>query len=154
MRRVMRPLLFALFALTLGGSSALAANMSMPPLPPQPKVHPAGIPANFMLVSPCIPGMGEHWANLKAGVHGTQIYGTYKGKPIFTEIMLTQKDFATGKSFTDTLKPLPGYAIDHVDIEFLPHGHPGMTYPHYDIHGYYVPHSVHTKFCPGPMPRM
>ena len=34
-----------------------------PPLPPQPKVRPAGIPAGALLVSPCVKGMGEHWAN-------------------------------------------------------------------------------------------
>ena len=121
----------------------------MPQLPPQPKVHPAGIPANFMMVSPCIVGMGEHWADLKAGTHAATIYGTANGKPVFTELMLTPKDFAAGKSFRDVLKPLPGYQIDHVDIEYLVHGHPGMPIPHYDIHGYYVPHAVHAKFCPG-----
>src|SRR5215469_72743 len=146
MTRLIRSLLFAFVAVASASALAVAAPPAgMPQLPPQPKVRPAGIPANFMLVSPCIPGMGEHWANLKAGVHAQTIYGSYKGKPVFTEIMLTPKDFAQGKSFTDTLKRLPGYAIDHVDIEYLAHGHPGMPYAHYDIHGYYVPHSVHAK---------
>ena len=144
-----------LASLLLGFSSGAAQGASMPAmhLPPQPKVHPAGIPANYVLVSPCIPGMGEHWGDHKKGAHATTIYGTYKGKPVFTELMLTQKDFASGRSFTNVLKPLPGYAIDHVDIEFLPHGHPGMPFAHYDIHGYYVPHSAHLAFCPGPMPK-
>jgi len=119
-----------------------------PQLPPQPKVHPAGIPASFVMVSPCIPGMGAHWANPKTGLHATTIYGTYEGKPVFTEIMLLPQDFAAGKSFEDVLVPLPGYHIDHVDIEYLPHGHPGMPFAHYDIHGYYVSHAAHEKFCP------
>lgn len=142
-------------SLLLGFSSGTAQAAPMPAmqLPPQPKVHPAGIPANYVLVSPCIPGMGEHWADFKRGAHATTIYGTYKGKPVFTELMLTQKDFASGRSFTNVLKPLPGYAIDHVDIEFLPHGHPGMPFAHYDIHGYYASHSAHLAFCPGPMPK-
>lgn len=146
MRKGTLATLAAWFALS---SVALAA--APPPamqLPPQPKVHPAGIPANFMMVSPCVAGMGEHWANLKLGPHATTIYGTYQGKPIFTEIMLLPKDFAQGKSFLNVVRPLPGYQIDHVDIEYLPHGHPGMGYAHYDIHGYYVPHAVHVKYCP------
>jgi hypothetical protein len=143
--------LAALAWLLLSFASATAAGppAGMPPLPPQPKVHPAGIPANYMMVSPCIATMGEHWANLKADLHGSTIYGTYQGKPVFTEIMLLPKDFAQGKSFVNVLKPLSGYQIDHVDIEYLPHGHPGMAFAHYDIHGYYVPHAVHEKFCPG-----
>ena len=132
------------------GAVSQAASPPAPmQLPPQPKVHPAALPAEFMLVSPCIPGMGEHWANLKKPLHASTIYGTYQGKPVFTEIMLLQADFASGRNFTDTLKPLPGYKIDHVDIEFLPHGHPGMPYPHYDIHGYYVSHAAHAKYCAG-----
>lgn len=151
MIRLLLPAVLAFFIVIPAGVSAQAPPAGMPALPPQPKVHPAGIPATYMMVSPCIPGMGEHWVNLKTGPHATPIYGTYDGKPVFTEIMLTPKDFAAGKSFTNVLKPLPGYAIDHVDIEYLAHGHPGMTYAHYDIHGYYVPHSVHTKYCPGSM---
>jgi hypothetical protein len=135
------------FAATFACTMLRASAIDMPDLPPQPKVHPAGIPANYSLVSPCVPTMGEHWANPKSSPDGTTIYGTYKGKPVFTEIMLTPKDFAAGKSYLDVLKPLPGYAIDHVDIQYLPHGHPGMPYAHYDIHGYYVPHKVHEKFC-------
>ncbi len=121
---------------------------ALPPgLPPQPKVHPAGIPAGAVLVSPCVAGMGEHWANLKNLPLGP-IYGTYQGKPVFTEIMISQKAFAAGTSYVNMLKPLPGYKIDHVDIEYLPYGHEGYNIPHYDVHGYYVPHAVHEKFCP------
>ncbi len=105
-----------------------------------------------MMVSPCIVGMGEHWGNLKTGLHATTIFGTYKGNPVFTEIMLLPTDFSRGKSFQDILKPLPGYRIDHVDIEYLRHGHPGMPYAHYDIHGYYVSHKAHQTFCPGGVP--
>jgi hypothetical protein len=136
----------AMLFLSLTNVSAAAPDGTQ--LPPQPKVRPAGIPANFMMVSPCIPGMGEHWANPKLGLHATTIYGTYEGKPVFTEIMLLPQDFASGKSFTDVLIPLAGYHIDHVDIEYLAHGHPGMPYAHYDIHGYYVSHAAHEKFCP------
>lgn len=128
--------------------TTLAAAAAPPPgLPPQPKVHPAGIPADALLVSPCVRGMGEHWANPKNLPLGP-IYGTYQGKPVFTEIMIDKKAFASGKSFEDMLKPIPGYKIDHVDVDYVPYGHAGYPIPHYDVHAYYVPHSVHEAFCP------
>lgn len=111
---------------------------------------PGAIPAGYEHVSPCIPTMGEHWANPATIATGGAIYGTYEGKPVFTEIMLTPKDLAAGKSWDQVLKPLPGYQINHVDIDFEPHGHPGMMFPHYDIHAYYVSHATHMAFCGGP----
>lgn len=135
--------------------AALFASAAFPALaqqlPPQPKVHPAGVPKDALLVSPCIVGMGEHWANPKTLPVGP-IYGIYNGKPVFTEIMIDQKDFAAGKSFMDMLKPLPGYRIDHVDVEFEPKGHEGYPIPHYDVHAYYVKHDVHMAFCPNGIP--
>lgn len=95
--------------------------------------------------------MGEHWANPKNLPFGP-IYGVYKGKVVFTEVMIDQKLFAQGKGWRDVLKPLPGYKIDHVDIAFNPHGHEGYPIPHYDIHAYYVPHSVHMAYCPKGIP--
>ena len=105
------------------------------------------MPADALLVSPCVRGMGEHWANPKNLPLGP-IYGTYRGKPVFSEIMIDKKAFAAGKSYLDLLKPLPGYTIDHVDVEFVPYGHAGYPIPHYDLHAYYVPHAVHEAFCP------
>jgi len=46
-------------------AAILPATAQQPQLPPQPKVHPAGIPKDALLFSPCIVGMGEHWANPK-----------------------------------------------------------------------------------------
>lgn len=141
---------FMLLALTIALTStaiATAGSNGPPPLPPQPKVHPAGIPADALLVSPCVRGMGEHWANPKNLPLGP-IYGTYQGKPVFTEIMIDKKAFAAGRSYVDLLKPLPGYKIDHVDVDYVPYGHAGYPIPHYDLHAYYVPHAVHEAFCP------
>lgn len=130
-----------------GAAAAAAAPPAMPPLPPQPKVRPAGIPADALLVSPCVKGMGEHWANPKNLPFGP-IYGTYDGKPVFSEVMIDKRSFASGKSFVDVLKPLPGYKIDHVDIEYVPYGHAGYPIPHYDVHAYYVAHPQHQAYCP------
>ncbi len=142
---------FSLFATVILPNVGAAAP---PPLPPQPKVHPAGVPADAVLVSPCVVGMGEHWANLKNLPLGP-IYGVYNGKPVFTEIMVDQKAFAAGKSWDKMLAPLPGYKIDHVDIDFVPYGHAGYPIKHYDIHAYYVGHDTHGAFCPNgeAMPR-
>lgn len=135
-------------ALALASSLAAVAAAAGPPgLPPQPKVRPAGIPADALLVSPCVKGMGEHWANLKNLPFGP-IYGVYQGKPVFSEVMIDQKSFAAGKTYLDVLRPLPGYKIDHVDIEFVPYGHAGYAIPHYDVHAYYVAHPVHVAYCP------
>ncbi len=134
----------AVMLLTIG-VRAEGANPMMPANQPAPQP----IPAGYVQVSPCIPTMGFHYANPKAPLAGSTIYGGYEGKPVFTEVMLLPKDFAAGKNWDDVLKPLPGYAIDHVDIDYLPHGHPGMPFAHYDLHAWYVKHVVHMQYCGG-----
>ncbi len=119
-------------------------------LPPQPKVRPAGIPAGAMMLSPCIRGMGDHWGNPKDMPLGP-IYGTYQGKPIFSEIMVTRAQLDKGISYYN-LRPLPGYKIDHVNLEWHPKGHPGFEVPHYDIHAYYIPHPAQLNICPNGLP--
>jgi hypothetical protein len=119
-------------------------------LPPQPKVHPAGIPKDAVLVSPCIATMGEHWVNLKNAPLGP-IYGTWNGKPVFTEIMVSVKQLQQGFSYAN-IRALPGYTIDHVDFAFEPHGHAGFPVPHYDVHAYYVSPAEQAKICPNGIP--
>jgi hypothetical protein len=118
-------------------------------LPPQPSVRPAGIPSDYVLASRCIATMGEHWVDLKS--MGSPIYGTWNGKPIFTEIMVPLTQLQRGFSYAD-LRALPGYAIDHVDFEFEPHGHAGMPVPHYDLHAYYVTAAEQAMICPNGLP--
>lgn len=133
---------FLMFTAAVQAASDSPMMMKGAP-PPKP------IPASYVQVSPCIPTMGTHYANPKMPAAGSTIYGVYEGKPVFTEVMLLPKDFASGKSWDDVLKPLPGYAINHVDIEYLPHGHPGMMFAHYDLHAYYVSHAAHMDYCGG-----
>jgi len=92
------------------GAAYAADQMQMPKGAPPPKP----IPRQYVQVSPCIPTMGEHYANPK--VPDAPIYGVYQGKPVFTEIMVLPKDLAAGKSWNNVLQPLPGYQINHVDI--------------------------------------
>jgi hypothetical protein len=133
--------------LLLAGVAALAGAAPLPPgLPPQPKVHPAGIPQDAVMVSPCIASMGEHWANPRDLPTGP-IYGVWQNKPVFTEIMVTVKQLQDGFSYAD-IHALPGYTIDHIDFAFEPHGHPGLPVPHYDLHAYYVSPAVEATICP------
>jgi hypothetical protein len=108
--------------------------------------HPAGMPGDVVGIGGCIPTMGYHYANPKDFPFGP-IYGWYNGKVTFTEIMVDQKLFASGKSWDSVLQPLPGHRIDHVDVWFEAHGHPGYTIPHYDIHAWYIPASQYMYFC-------
>ena len=139
-------LLMVVFALSLTVAPAAAAPGGMQmQLPPQPKVRPAGMPAGYVMVSPCVPAMGEHWANPKD--MKAPIYGTYHGKVVFSEIMVPKSEFDKGFNYLN-LRALPGHTIQHVDIEYEPHGHEGMPIPHYDIHAYYVSHATHMAYCP------
>ncbi|MBV8344528.1 MAG: hypothetical protein JO190_05980 [Candidatus Eremiobacteraeota bacterium] len=138
------------FVLAVAGMPAFSGAAPAPGLPPQPAVHPAGIPADAMLVSPCIATMGEHWANLKDLPLGP-IYGVWQGKPVFTEIMVSQAQLRTGFSYAN-IHALPGYTIDHIDVSFEPNGHEGYPIPHYDIHAYYVSPAVQATICPNGIP--
>lgn len=94
--------------------------------------------------------MGEHWADPKVGPTGL-IYGTYQGKVIFSEIMVPKAQLDKGFSYYN-LKALPGYTIDHVNLEYHPRGHEGMPIPHYDVHAYYISHAAQLKICPRGVP--
>jgi hypothetical protein len=132
-----------IFTCVLLAAPVFAAASEM--LPPQPNVRPAGMPTGYVMISPCIPSMGEHWANPEKPE--APIYGSYEGKVVFSEIMIPKAQFVKGFNYRD-LMALPGHAINHVDIEYEPQGHPGMPIPHYDIHAYYVSHDAHQTYCP------
>lgn len=145
-----RLIAFCALSLALFGSARASASADAPMLPPQPAVHPAGIPADAVLVSPCIATMGEHWATLKNLPLGP-IYGVWNGKPVFTEIMVSAKQLQQGFSYAD-LRALSGYTIDHIDVNYEPNGHPGFSIAHYDIHAYYVSPAIQATICPNGIP--
>ncbi|GAC1511057.1 MAG: hypothetical protein NVS1B6_17710 [Steroidobacteraceae bacterium] len=147
---MIKNLIAALLLCLAMSSLAMAANAPAMQLPPQPKVRPAGMPAGAVMVSPCIAQMGEHWGVLKTMPLGP-IYGTWHGKVIFSEIMVTKAQLDKGFSYYN-LRPLPGQTINHVDLEYHPKGHPGLMVPHYDIHAYYIPHEAEKSICPNGIP--
>ena len=110
------------------------------------KIQPSAMPADTVPFEGCIPAMGYHYARAKDAPFGP-FYGYYNGRAVFTEVMIAKAALLRGTSWDDLLKPLPGYHIDHVDVWYEPFGHPGYRTPHYDIHAWYVPHTVHMKFC-------
>lgn len=145
-----KPLSLLAMAVGLCTAAALAAPpMPAMQLPPQPKTRPAGMPQQYVMVSPCIQGMGEHWANPKDLT--APIYGTYEGKVIFSEIMIPLSQLNKGFNYPN-LTALPGHSIDHVSIEYHPKGHEGMTIPHYDFHAYYVAYDQQKAICPNGAP--
>ena len=140
-----------LFGIFAAGLLTTAMAVAAPPdggmqLPPQPAVRPAGIPAGAVMVSPCVATMGEHWVNLKDAPLGP-IYGTWNGKPVFTEIMVSVKQLQEGFSYAN-VHALPGYTIDHIDFKFEPKGHAGFPVPHYDLHAYYVSPALKHRSVP------
>lgn len=106
-----------------------------------------GLPEGTIRLTPCVAGMGEHWANPEDMPHGP-IYGVHDGEPVFVEIMPSQEAFENGETWTNVLQPIEGYEIDHVDIEFVEGGHEGYEVNHYDIHAYFLSHEAHLEICP------
>ena len=98
------------------------------------------LPEGVIQVSPAIPGMGEHWADPKTLPLGP-IYCVIEGRVTCMEYMISQQDFADGKSF-ENLRPWfkgPNQpAVHHMEFNFEPQGHEGFEVPHYDIHMYFV----------------
>jgi hypothetical protein len=158
MRLFFPKVLVACATVALFASAAQAGTSAQPPLPPgmtqaeykmmmtPGPAHPAGLPDNVVPFNGCIPTMGYHYAAPGKFPLGP-VYGWYNGQPTFTEIMVPKAAFEKGTNWDEVLRPLPGHEIDHVDIWYEAHGHPGYMVPHYDIHAWYVPHSVHMRFC-------
>ncbi len=107
-----------------------------------------GLPEGVIQLTPCVPTMGEHWADPKKMPLGP-IYGVMGDQVTFVELMPAQADFAEGTSWHEVLVPPSGQTIHHVDFDYLPQGHEGYEVPHYDLHAYFVPHDEHMAFCPG-----
>jgi len=102
----------------------------------------SGLPPGLVQLSPHVPGMGEHWADPRDLPLGP-VYCVMEGRVTCMEFMLAQKDLLEGKSFEELrpwpVKEAPQPAMDHMEFNFMPKGHPGFEAPHYDVHMYFVP---------------
>jgi len=89
-------------------------------------------------ISPVVPKMGEHWANPKDLPLGP-IYCVHEGKIVCLEFMISQEDFAAGKSWLTLASMVQGLpTLNHLSIGFEPNGHEGFTVPHYDLHMFFI----------------
>jgi hypothetical protein len=72
--------------------------------PEEKSVYVLILPQGTVQLDPVvIPAMGEHWGN-PIDMPTGPIYGVFEGKLVFIEYMISQKDFAEGKSYVN----LPG----------------------------------------------
>ncbi len=105
------------------------------------------LPADVVKISGIVPAMGEHWANPSTLPLGP-IYCVHEGKIVCLEFMISQEDFAAGKSWP-TLAGMAGLpTVNHTNIGFEPHGHEGFEVPHYDIHMFFLPPEDVAKIQP------
>ncbi len=101
-------------------------------------------------LTPSIPGMGQHWANLDDMPLGP-IYLVHKEEVIGVEFMYTQDMLGEVKIPTpegeEIFYELANLEIDHpvnhMDVGFMPEGHEGFAGPHWDIHSYFISHAEH-----------
>ena len=142
MDRTMAAALGLLWLVAAAGPAAAAQSAGGrvdPALAGLPTV--ARLPPGTVQISPVVPGMGEHWANPKNLPLGP-IYCVIQQRIVCAEFMISQKDFAKGKSFPVLEAPLrKGHRLpplNHLDVGFEPHGHAGFEVPHYDLHMYFI----------------
>jgi hypothetical protein len=117
--------------------SPVVASLRQPTTTPVAWVAPEGV----VQITPCVPLMGEHWAN-PADLPMGPIFTVYEGRLMSIEYMPTQADLMDGKSWNDLTFRYLGQQlpIDHVDVDFQPRGHEGLEVPHYDMHFFLVRH--------------
>lgn len=136
MKTLFRTALAAAATLLLASASHAGSAGAELSRMPKAKLLPSGV----VQLSPFIPGMGEHWANPKSLPFGP-IYCVSGGRIVCMEYMVSQQDFASGKSF-EKLMPwfagAPQPAIHHMEFNFNPKGHAGYEVPHYDVHMFFV----------------
>lgn len=113
---------------------ALGGSVWGGPLRPNRKI-PA--PVGFAQVGPCVTAMGIPYARKGEWPLGPILGYDEKGKLVFVEYMVDQKEFQEGVSW-EALPGVAGRAINHIDISFMPEGHPGHEVSHYDIHLYVI----------------
>jgi hypothetical protein len=114
------------------------------------------LPGDAQRLSELVPSMGEHWANPENMPIGP-IYLVHDGEVIGIEYMFTvglmkeaHINTPEGEIVFKHLPDLPvdGW-VDHVEIEYMSHGHEGFDVPHFDVHLYFItPEERQKKLVP------
>lgn len=125
-------------AATVAAAPAVASVVQAEPQPIAWKP-----PPGVVKLSECVPYMGEHWARQEDWPLGP-IYTVDHGRLIAIEYMPSREALTNGQSWDHLTfryqdRPL---AIDHANIDLMPHGHEGYEVPHYDMHFYVVTREV------------
>ncbi len=103
------------------------------------------LPKGAVRLPDCVPAMGYH-AFVPKDMPFGPIYGVWKDNLVFTEYMVRLEEMQAGK-LTNLISRTG--RIDHVDVEWVPSGHPGFEVPHFDVHLWNVSHKEHMAFaCP------
>ncbi len=119
-------------ALIMGSSLPAWAQNTRDSLPDA-----SSVPEGTIQLSGVVPAMGEHWGKA-ADMPVGPIYCVHQGRIVCLEFMLSQEDFAAGKSWP-VLTGMEGLPpVIHTSIAFEPEGHEGYEIPHYDIHMYFL----------------
>lgn len=111
------------------------------------------LPPEYQQLTPVIPGMGSHWANLADMPLGPILLLTEDSKILgveymYSEDMLEDVTIQTpeGPEYFKALSglkiSLPELGIEktvvYADVGFMGHGHEGFDVPHWDLHFYFV----------------
>lgn len=115
----------------------------------------SAVPEVAVQLTPVIPGMGEHWADMEDMPLGP-IYGVFQNDIVYMEYMYTQdmleeQTASTPEGdmlFSELADLAVNLYVDHMDVSFNPEGHEGFEAPHWDIHAYSVTHDTHMAFAP------
>jgi hypothetical protein len=92
---------FHFYMISMGQVSTIVPGAAMEKLPP-----PGYMPDTYFPTPGGVPGMGKHWLDMNApelkGIPFTKtfIYGSYDGKVIFYEPMITRETLMSGKDCT------------------------------------------------------
>jgi hypothetical protein len=129
----------------------------VPGSPPAPVTIAAGeaLPEGIIKVSDVIPAMGEHWI-VPGGWPWGPTFLVNKGNRIGVEYEFNHEPLKCAQVPEDGtllwvcdlgLIPL-GTTLDHLNIEYLPQGHEGMTFWHFALHMYNITPEERGKVLP------
>ena len=111
------------------------------------------LPTDAIKFSDCTPKIGEHWAHPDDLPFGPY-YLVGKGNVVGIEYKVDEDELEENTFIIDGLEygetvilPALDMTYDHVELTYLPRGHPGLKEPHYDIHIYLISKEERERIC-------